>query len=772
MVIDGKHAFSGAVLAPRFNVRTFRASEVRVGIAAGIAWLVFSWQYGFMISPDGWFRGVLAKSIVNGTPYWINLNQGYSYDHGVWHHNANHEPLLPVILAGLFVLFGPLISFLNIISAFCAGLLLCPLLALSRIVFGSWLIGLVAYILVAFNLLTEFFKEAMSGLSFPSAILVLLLYLVLSAAIVEQHSMRRVVAAGICLAAYYLSRGEAFAVCFFVIAVQYLVAPRSARRPLIQTWMVFLAVIAPWAIRKCLLFGDPFFSHASPLLFVEEGTELWSFPEDGFPTANLFIERHGWKFLLTKLFVHNPLSAWQVVQTISEGWAPYIGMLAIMLPLFSYFYEESHSRRFLAYSLFAAGLGSALILTQAPILDRRVTLVVSLSSLTLALGTLERFVRVIIRPPRSAQALSVVLLCWFFVANGRAIMLFPKEYLRYKFSTEDASLWTDPTIPALKARFTKDDVLLAPFANAQYLSFATGIGMVEMPANYADLQNPSGFVRRYNVGYSLLNLGSDVSSPGWEVLGHRIGRPVRASLELQQESSIGEYQFPSTVIPRSDDEGALIEARTLDRLNRMGRRVYVDSFHGGQALRQMLRSTLPEAFYSMNSLSESDTELRGRDILLVGIGGDSQELSIEDQRTLKEFLGRGGSLVLFGHVWVWATQKPQSLDENPLNQFLRPIGCVLAAEGDVASPPADLSALPFTFSENSVFSSIVCNDRATVILRTPWRAPIAITGRTRWGGRVLVWGHDEPLIAAQNGDSNFSSQLQDLIARLSYNAAP
>jgi hypothetical protein len=162
-------------VTPRFSIRSWplgsNQNDWRLRCFSLDSGLWFSWQHGYDNSPDSWYRGVLANSISEGHPYFINLRQGWLYDYPAWH--RMRRTALPASYMPCTLIFRPQISISNVVVSLSAGLLVLPVLRLSRMLTGAPIAGLVVYLALAFNDKADFLFEVFSGLSIPVAVVLL-----------------------------------------------------------------------------------------------------------------------------------------------------------------------------------------------------------------------------------------------------------------------------------------------------------------------------------------------------------------------------------------------------------------------------------------------------------------------------------------------------------------------------------------------------------------------------------------------------------------------
>lgn len=298
-------------------------------------WLWFGWQYGFRNTPDSWYRGILASSIVEGHPFVVNIKQSYLYEFGPqFHPDAQHPPFIPILMAACFALFGKKILFANLISCLSAGLIYLPLVRLSRALCRTPLVAFLAYLFPVFIEGSSFLFETTGGLSIPTATLLLLSSLYAYLRMWQTNRRREAVVAGVLLACAGLTRtdaqnaGLAWLVANLVIAfVLRRRGDTASVRCIAAFGAAYLLVLSPWLLRNAVAFGNPLFTHPSLAAWTSSGSELYEYHESQpLPSAALWFSRHSPADFVAKVLAG--------LRTIYRIYSHDIVPLAFWLPAF------------------------------------------------------------------------------------------------------------------------------------------------------------------------------------------------------------------------------------------------------------------------------------------------------------------------------------------------------------------------------------------------------------------------------------------------------
>lgn len=690
-------------------------------------WLWFAWQHGYNNSPDSWYRGVLGKSIAEGHPYWINLKQGWAYEFSPWHHDAAHSPLLPAIYALCFLVFGPAISVTNVVVSAAAGLTVFPLLRLSRSVTGGMLAGLIVYLWVVFSASNDFLFEVFSGLSIPAAILVLAVALQTFWTVVRRHERRYVVLGAVAMAAYFYVRpGEQLLFFGFLgasLVVGFFMLPRTALLRVGQMWLLASLLVSPWLIRSVVLFGSPFFTHMTPLMWTDRGYDYWSYHESmPLPTPASYFATHSLGDLGEKT-LGSMLNAVSILsQALNGQLAAYVAVL--VLAGAAVLGVRSRRKR---YFLVMAGillLGYALLHGVVPVIDVRYMVMPIFCGL-LALVFCIAISRNRYPAMRWLALAGAVLLFgqsqWQFWAGT-----LPQKIV-FNYANSDQGLNKDPTIQALRQRFGPNDVFLGAIGDVQRLNFATGITFVEAPDNLAGLRNPLAFFQRYQIRYSLIDVTRILPDSQIE------------AVELVGDRPVYTIRLTNAAVSAAE----LLPPRATANMDA----VFVDTFHGGA-----IGNESAFAAAGLRVVSRAGDLMVNREALLQAgllvvryeIGRtefDEQELALIDQ-----FVERGGRVLLLFPAWVAAGYEKKSLDTLGFNRIAAKFGILIG--GEHIGPPFSIGrgfgdeGATASFVGSSVFSLLAGRASAKTILAAANGQPAAAAAELPNGARIVVWGHN------------------------------
>ncbi len=440
------------------NNRTLRYDLlVTALVTALVCW--FSFQYGYNNSPDSYYRGLLAKSFLEGHPYFIGMRQGWLYDIPTWHHNAAHEPLLPLIYAAMFLLVGVKISVTNIVSSLAAGLFIFPLLQLSRRLTGNAIIGFLIYISLVLNEGISYFFEINAGLSITTY--TLLLSLIILNFDVVVHSTRRIwiwtCALWIC--AFYMTRSEAQPLLFLVAAVSLWLAPRFIAPPAVKrvryVWLLSFLLVLPWLLRKIILFGSPIFSHMSPLLWVDDEYDYWRYPESGeYPSLSTYFEYHTVSDFLVKIFVKGPRGIYSAMEQGLPGPAWLYPLLILSSLVTITYLVRDNKRRYLFAIIFTFIAGYIGLFSIVPIYAPRY-LITPLFLILLVVSVAVSLIcaRIFSSSRTTGIYISIAILAAASVPMQKSFWRNIDGYLHYAYTTSDQRNEKDQTVIALRNRF-------------------------------------------------------------------------------------------------------------------------------------------------------------------------------------------------------------------------------------------------------------------------------------------------------------------------------
>jgi hypothetical protein len=485
------------------NRKAALAVDLIITLVFCVFWIWFAYQYGFKNSPDSWYRGVLGKSIAEGHPYYINLKQGYLYEFGVWHHDATHEPFLPLLYAIFFKFFGNKIIIANIISSLSAGLLIFPLLRLSRKLFESPFPAFLVFVFLVFNEKIKYLFEVFAGLSIPTSLLALVFFLWCLGGVLTYSQKKWFFGGVLALFAYYHVRAAPQLIFFWTLGWSLLFSAifidKNVTKRLGLFWAACLVTVLPWFFRKLITFGSPFFTHSSGMLWTDRSYDNWDFHETiPLPTSESYFATHTFKDFLEKIFVYGPTNVYERFDHFTEGpfWI-YIVLFALAAGTILFLIKDKR-KKVVFLTMWVILIGYCGIYNLAPIAHTRhyippyFIILFTIAGFPFALTSR-------LLPKRNNYR----LVCNILVASYLAAVIyslqqdfwhnFQKKYLVYSYKTSDQRLESDSLVRYLKENLSKDDVILAPFAQGQYLAFATGLTFIEKPANFNRLNEPKHF---------------------------------------------------------------------------------------------------------------------------------------------------------------------------------------------------------------------------------------------------------------------------------------
>lgn len=712
-------------------------------------WLWFAWQHGYNNSPDSWYRGALGKSIAEGHPYWINLKQGWLYEFSPWHHDAAHSPLLPAIYAIFFLIFGYVISITNIVVSLAAGLAALPLLRLSRNMTGGMLAGLVVYAWVVFSASNDFLFEVFSGLSIPVTVFLLAVALHMLWKVISRREHRHIVLCAVAMAVYFYVRPGEQLLFFGLLATSLLLGffmlPRSAFLRLRQMWMLAFLLVLPWLIRSIVLFGSPFFSHMTPMMWTDRAYDYWSYHESiPLPTPAAYFASHSLGDLGLKIADSVKNAADILNQALDGLLLAYVALLILagVLALG----VRSRRKRFFLAMVAILGLGYALLHGLVPVIDKRYMVMpiftsVLVTVLALASSRL-RFVAV-----RWLTLVGVVLLLgqsqWRFWSEE-----FPSKIV-LKHADSDQVLHQDPTIQELRRRFGPNDVFLGPIGDVQRLNFATGITFIEAPDNLDKLTNPLAFFRLYNIRYSLVDL-----------------RRILPDSQIEAMELVGDRPVFTIRLAGSDNTAAQPEQRRAPVRNRVA---YVDTFHGGKITNEsaFAAAGLQVVTLAGNlSAPVNRSSLLQSGLLVVRYEIGKAEFDAQELALIEQFAQGGGRILLLCPAWVAASYESKRLDALGFNRIAAKFGILIG--GDYVGSPYSIgkgfgeqdAVLPFTGAP--VFSRLATRANARIVLADSSGQAVAAAADLPNGARIVVWGHDnlfDDLVLAKPEGSEIAKRV-------------
>jgi hypothetical protein len=715
--------------------------DLLVTIAFSIFWLLFAWQHGFANSPDSWYRGVLGKSIVEGHPYFTNIKQGWLYEYGPWHHDAAHSPLLPVIYALFFLIFGNKIFVANIVVSLSAGLLIFPLLRLSRSMLRTPFAGFIIYLLIAFNERNDFLFEVFAGLSIPTTVMLLFSFLFFQWRISESEKKGYLWGGILSLTAfYYIRPGEqvvfVWLLFWSLLLGRKLLDPAVYKR-MVKMWLWAAGLALPWLLRNLILFKHPFFSHTTAALWTDRGYDYWTYHERiPLPTATAYFKTHSLFDFIVKLFIQGPGNYLNLFGQTLYG-PLWLYLLAFAVSMGVIFYKVKDGRqRFLFITILNVFIAYSVVYSLVPVLDKRyMMLPFSVIAFTVIAALFYLFGRMI-GPRRDVFYMILILLVLFIQRD----FLLRKQFA-FSFSSSDRSLQEDPVIKGLKQKLSPRDVILGPFADVQRLNFATGLTLIEEPDNLRMLDDPAAFFRKYSIRYSMVDVSDLLPKEMIEEM-EMVGNKLLIKIKLSP------LEGPNKPVPEKINRGEPGMKYSI-RKGIRNRMVFIDGYHGAQLEKpEVLRSNGMVLFTSTSNLEEGQEQLFRSGILLINYRIGGKELSEKEKDVIGRFIANGGRVFLLCPAWVWYSYDKKGIEDSPYYQIAKKYGLVLT--GDSVSPPLVINDQQFSARGiekdlGGTFSKIIYEAGEPLLAGSDKKA--AAVFAQKGGSKIILWGHNNILSA-------------------------
>ncbi|MBF0161292.1 MAG: hypothetical protein HQL88_03300, partial [Magnetococcales bacterium] len=711
-------------------------------LMAWIFWLWFAWQHGFQNSPDSWYRGILAKSIAEGHFYWINMKQGWLYEFQPWNHSAAHSPLLPVIYALFFYLFGPSISVSNMVVASAAGLSIYPILKLSRGLTGGILAGLCIYFWISFNAHNDFLFEIFAGLSIPVAVTTVAYALFGLWLVLTRDEHRYVLLCALALAAFfYVRSGEQWIFIGFMVtslSMGYFMLSSHIYRRLIVLWIYAVALVTPWAIRNYKLFGDPLFTHMTPALWTDRAYDYWDYHEQTpLPTAAGYWMTHTFGDLITKI-IYISKNYFTILNQSVDGFLILYAIL-VLTGLILIAGIANRNKQFFLIMVFMLFLGYSFLHCLLPLIDKRYMVMPSLFGImfiVLSFSTQNhRFI--------FARWVVAVFVCLLFAKSqwsfwGNAFF----DNLLFAYTTSDQKLTEDETVQALRRSYSHKDVFMGPIGEVQRLNFATGITFVEAPNNIEKMDDVSTFFRRYGIRYSLMDVTHILPD-------HRIkniflvgNQPV---YEIDLESHGAHHALSNSVDHMGMDAAP---ERSFRKIAGKEKTLLIDQYHGGPIPWDvLLKEANDRVMIKTGPLSTYAEDLMRARIFIIRYEMHRPEFSEEDLAIMDRYIDKGGAVFLLCPAWVPASYEKKSLDRLGFNRIASRFGMLL--NGDSVPAPFLLGPLfgrgPIPLSapvQGAAFSHVLGRTTMIPVITDAQGKSVAAAAQGKGGARILIWGHN------------------------------
>ncbi len=730
-------------------------------------WLWFAWQHGYDNWPDSWYRGVLAKSIIEGHPYLINLRQGWLYDYPAWHPDAAHPPFLPALYALYFFFFGPQISISNVVVSLSAGLLVFPLLRLSRLLTGAPIAGLLVYLAIACNDRADFLFEVFGGLSIPVALALLATAFYFILRLAGTGAFRDLLGGVLALVGFYYVRpGEQLIfgwLMLWALILGFRLLPRQSWVSQLQMWGAATLLALPWAARNFMLLGSPFFTHTTPSLWTDRGYDYWDYHEAvPLPSATVYFATH---------------TAQDFAHKIATGAVGYLGLLndalsgqllllagGVIYALIVVLLKVKEPRtRYIFLLLFLCLAGYSILYSMVPVLDKRYMMLPQFAVLMIIAAAA-------FMPSSDASLrlrLPVIGVLAIYVLTTQAFFWGQRfgTYLNFSYTSSDQALARDPTIPALKQRVRKGEAVMGAITEVQRLNFATGLTFIEQPDNLRQLKDPAAFFRRYQIRYALTDVSRVLPDEMIESIEIAGNYPL---FVIRQDDRSPERQLPLlSVKPAVPGQSITQDAKGVGA-GVKARRTYVDGFHGAPPSDLKVLTTKAGNVDIGNTDLVANSEVLMRSgLYLLRYGMGKPGLSQEELKLMERFVNAGGRVLLLCPAWVPLSYENLHLSELSFNRIARSFDLVFSSE--LAAAPLSVTgaisragnkSLPI---EGAAFSRVIGRRTALDIVTDAAGSNIAI-GQVRGKARAVLWGHDnlfEPAVSSSSEGRELQGEILD-----------
>lgn len=722
--------------------------DLLITLFFSLFWLWFAWQYGFANSPDALYRGVLGQSIAEGHPYFTHLKQGWLHEYGAWHHDAAHEPFLPVVFALFFLMFGNKIIIANLMSTLSAALLIFPLLRLSRKLFNTPWFAFFTYIFLVSNKDVAYLFEVLAGLSVPVSLLAIVFSIYFIWKMLGSGQKRWVWAAASALASFYLLRSDAQPIYFGLLLATLFIGPKMQERgniiKLRAMWLISFCMVLPWFLRKLVLFGHPFFNHVTPILWADRGYDYWSYHESlPLPTPQTYFANHSLLDFMHKLFIAGPGNVYSNFQRAVSGplWI-YLVLFAVSMA-FVYWRTEDRDKRFIYSILWIIFAGYFAVFSLVPVLDTRYFVpayFILIFTILSALFMMKNHSK--IHPYWKNLIFYALLSIIAFLLQRDFYLNFNKDYIRWSYSTLDQALENDPLIVALKNKnIGQQEVILGPFSDVQRLAFATGLTFIEEPDNLKQLADPERFFKKYKIRYALVDI-SGLLPPAMiehkEIVGDRIMYTVRP-----EGKGPGRTEYLWKEIHLGEDQSIRASIKTGIR----NRRIYIDGFHGNN-LEDLIsvREMGLRPYVSYDNYAAGKARLFQSGLLVVNWGMGKKEMTREEAEVIQKYIANGGRILLLCPAWVYVAYEKKGLERLIYNQIAGNFDLILTADYitapfKVVNPKFKVPGIEKEMQ--GVFSGILFDKADPILVGSGGKA--AAVAAKRGEAKIIVWAQDNLL---------------------------
>ncbi|HUT04196.1 MAG TPA: glycosyltransferase family 39 protein [bacterium] len=242
--------------------RVWLISIVAVGLIARVVWM-FATPYFVPVTQqaDPQEYNQLAKNLVAGEGYCLKGLSGrfrFLMRERLNEPSARRPPLYPLFLALVYRIFGERYRAVFLLQCFFDVVTMFAVFALSRRLFGSVSVGLLATGLTAAYL--PFFQQNIVLMAENLSMMLTTLSLWAMAEAIATPKIRLFVLSGLLLGAAALTRPESFAlalplsiVLFFILRAEKIGMRRAALMPVLMLLAV-CTLLSPWVIRNALVF--------------------------------------------------------------------------------------------------------------------------------------------------------------------------------------------------------------------------------------------------------------------------------------------------------------------------------------------------------------------------------------------------------------------------------------------------------------------------------------------------------------------------------------
>jgi hypothetical protein len=494
-------------------------------------------------------------------------------------------------------------------------------------------------------------------------------------------------------------------------------------------------------LRKVVLFGSPFFSHMTPLVWTDRGYDYFSYHETTpFLTAAAYFETHTVGDLARRVLIKGPADVYRNFEQVMIGPVWWYAAAAVAAAVLVAFLVDAR-RRLVFCALWLAAIGYVGIYSIMTILEPRYLI----PTYTAVAFTLVAVPFLLVRPVRGAGGLAVrfvlgtALLGAVLWSQQDFWRGFRGKYLRGVYGTSDQRMEADPLVQALRRRFTPADVILGPFAEVQYLSFATGLTFVELPDNLRSLNDPVAFFDKYRIRYALVDVERVLPKEMLEkveIVGNRPLYTIGKGTGRRQADFFAESNL-------LEDE-AIASAIANGVRNRV---VYVDAYHGAAPPDMAtFRDAGTNPFTFQESFVTAQQKLFQSGVLVLQYANGRRQLGDDELAVVKRYVANGGRVALFCPAWVWISYERRPLEELSCFKIaglfsLLMTGEYVAGPYRTVDPALQVPGLGHRLA--GTFSAVLgVNGRPVLVGRDD---RVAAAAAEIGGARLIAWGQNNLL---------------------------